>query len=706
MKQDTKILLINPPLTGEFSAGISTIKIPLGLAYIAGYLEKFDYKPKILDCMAYYEEVKKLENDYYRVGLSEKKIISKIKESNPDIIGISCSFTIYEKDSFELANLIKKINKKIIVVAGGAHTSANPHSVLKNKNIDIVVIGEGEKTFLSIIKNIKNKKKLQNIKGTAIKLNGRIKINKQEEYIKNLDEIPFPARHLLPMKRYLKHPQNSIANMRRPTTEVITSRGCPFNCIFCSIHSVWGRKWRARSAKNVVDELESLYKKYDIREFRFFDDNISWDKKRMIDICNEIIKRKLDIKWDTPNGISLATLDWTVLKKMKQAGYYKTIICIESGCEKTLKFIRKPLTLNSAKKIINICNKLGIWTWSTFVIGFPDETREEIQKTIDFAKKSGLNFSSFYVAQPYPGTEMYDVFEKKGLIKGKLVGGMIEGSSLVNTKYDTLHFSARELRNLQKKAYSDFVKYRILLYLNPMKFYKEFLNRIRNLEDLGYVLRMFKNLVGREYSPIYNKGVHNPLNKKGKKSSSLKIFKTPHRNNFLRKIETHIKIRFLNKKDMEKRILEQICIGRGADIGCGSNKICGKAIGVDKTPKGKKGSYGNQKKKLSEADICSSGDNLPFKNNELDYIVAKHNLEHYQNPEKTLIEWKRVLRKEGKIGVIVPNNKFVNSRKLDPTHYSDFDLDSLKKLFEKTGFKIIAKGDAIKHWSIYIIAKK
>ena len=706
MEQKTKILLINPPLTGKVSSGIFTVKTPLGLAYIAAYLEEHKYKPEILDCIAYYKEVKKLGDGCYRIGLSEEKIISKIKKFNPDIIGISCSFTIYEKDSFELANLIKKINKKIIVVAGGAHTSANPFSVLKNKNIDIVVLKEGEKTFLDIVKNIQNKRELQNIGGTAVRLKNKIKVNKSMEYIQNLDELPFPARHLLPMKKYFEHPQNSIANMRGPTTEIITSRGCPFNCIFCSIHTVWGKKWRARSAKNVVDELEHLQNKYGTKEFRFFDDNMTWDKKRIIEICDEIIKRKLNIKWDTPNGVSLNTLDEEVLRKMKQSGYYKIVMCIESGCEETLRFIRKPLTLNSAKKIISICNKLGIWTWSTFVIGFPDETKEDIQKTIDFAKKSGLNFSSFYVAQPYPGTDMYDVFKKKGLIKGKLVGGMVEGSSLVNTKYDTLHFSARELRDLQKKAYSDFIKYRIILYLNPIKFYKEFLNRIRNLEDLWYVLRMFKNLVGREYSPIYNKGTHNPVNKKEEKSSFLKILKIPHRNNFFRKIETHMRIIFLNKRNKEKNILKKICIGKGADIGCGSNKVCEKAIGVDKTPRGEEGSYGNQKGKVSKANICASGDDLPFKDNELDYIIAKHNLEHYKNPEKTLIEWKRVLKEGGKIGVIVPNNKFVNSRKLDPTHYSDFNLDSLKKLFEKVGFKIIAEGDAIKHWSIYIIAKK
>ena len=496
-----KILLINPPLTGNFSAGIGTIKTPLGLAYIAAYLEKFGYKPKILDCMAYYEHIERLENENFRVGLPEKKIIKKIKEFSPDIVGISGSFTVYEKNSLDIAKLVKE-NSNALVVLGGAHSSANPKSILNDKNVDFVVRGEGEVVFLDIAKNFYDKKRLYSIKGTVVKLkNKKIKINPPADYIKNLDEIPFPARHLIPMERYLKHPQNSIANMRSPTTEIVTSRGCPFNCIFCSIHTVWGRKWRARSAKNVVDELEHLYKKYGIKEFRFFDDNITWDKKRIIEICDEIIKRKLDIKWDTPNGVAIATLNEEVLKKMKKAGYYKIVMGIESGSEKTLTFMRKPVSLKHARKIIKICNKLGIWTWSTFVIGFPDEKIEEIEKTINFAKKSGLNFATFYVAQPYAGTEMYSIYEGMGL----LGEGIKSGSSVTNTQYSTKYFSPEQLNQLQKKAYSDFIKYRMLSYLNPKKLYNEFLNRIHSVEDVYYIIRMFRNLVGREYSPIYKK---------------------------------------------------------------------------------------------------------------------------------------------------------------------------------------------------------
>ena len=178
-----------------------------------------------------------------------------------------------------------------------------------------------------------------------------------------------------------------------------------------------------------------------------------------------------------------------------------------------------------------------------------------------------------------------------------------------------------------------------------------------------------------------------------------------HRINSIRKIKANLILELLDK-NREKNILKKICFGKGADIGCGSDKISSNCIGVDLFGKGEIGKFGCENKKKSHADIKASGDELPFKNNELDFIVAKHNLEHYDNPEKTLIEWKRVLKKGGKIGVIVPDDKYVNTKKLDPTHYSKFTMKPLEELFKKVGFKILGKGYALKKWSIYLIAEK
>jgi ubiquinone/menaquinone biosynthesis C-methylase UbiE len=187
----------------------------------------------------------------------------------------------------------------------------------------------------------------------------------------------------------------------------------------------------------------------------------------------------------------------------------------------------------------------------------------------------------------------------------------------------------------------------------------------------------------------------------------IKKNKGSHKNNFLRKVEINLKEFLFGGKNKERNILRKLCVGKGADIGCGSNKVSENCIGVDLSGKGEKGKYGNQKGEISRADYKSSGDNLKmFKNNELDFLVAKHNLEHYENPEKTLKEWKRVLKKGGKIGVVVPDDKYVDSFKLDLDHKNKFTLESLEELFERIGFKVIDKGFATKHWSIYLVAEK
>ena len=179
------------------------------------------------------------------------------------------------------------------------------------------------------------------------------------------------------------------------------------------------------------------------------------------------------------------------------------------------------------------------------------------------------------------------------------------------------------------------------------------------------------------------------------------------RNNFLRKVELHLRLFYSHWKNREKKILSSVCKGKGADIGCGSNKVSPNCIGIDITSKGTSGKYGCEKNKVSVSDYDASGDNLfMFKDNELDFIVAKHNLEHYDNPVLTIQEWKRVLKKGGKIGVIVPDDKFVNTLKLDPTHKYFFTLEKLTKLFKNQNFKILKKGIAIPHWSIYLIAQK
>ncbi|MFA5173810.1 MAG: radical SAM protein [Candidatus Pacearchaeota archaeon] len=485
-KENNRILFIHPPQSKSRDGNREglNVKIPLGFLYMAGSLEKEGFEVKILDCLLYYKQKRIIDNTTVKIGLFPDQIIEVIKEFNPGIVGVSCAYSPYESDSFEIIDLVRKNFKDILIVVGGAHSSANSEHVLRNKNIDLVVIGEGELTIVEIAQNFISGKSLKRITGTAIRDKGKIIINKPREYIKDLDLLR-PAWHLINLNKYFEHPNNSLATMRKNSIDIITSRGCPGNCVFCSIHTVWGRGWRARSPKNIVDEIEFLSKTYNSKQFRIQDDNLTLNKNRTIEICNEIIKRNLDVKWDTPNGIAIWTLDEELLLKMKQAGCYRVTFGIESGSPSTQKYIGKIIDLKKLDRLVNFCNKIGLWVCGTFIIGFPNETIEDIKKTENYIISSKINFPFIYIAQPYQGTRMYEDFKKHHLIKDFRCR-----SNVSETKYNTTKFTSQELNNLLKNINRKFYIKKILSYTNPLIFYSEFLSKIKSYEDLKYVKKM------------------------------------------------------------------------------------------------------------------------------------------------------------------------------------------------------------------------
>lgn len=495
-----KVLLIFPPSTiyGD-DPTIPSVVVPLGLAYIAAYLEKYGYNADILDARSLSgERVMRFDNKVL-YGLTDDEIRGHIEKANPDIIGISCMYTAYSADAHRVAAIAKNVNADILLTVGGAYASTFPHLVLKDTNVDVVVHAEGEETFLDLVRCIESKKDYHAIKGISFRNEeGKIISNPLRDFIENIDEIPFPARHLLNMDLYLQNTPGPYT-MRAPATTMITSRGCPNLCIYCTIQSVWGkRKWRGRSAQNVVDEMELLHKKYGIKELYFMDDSAGTSKTRLEQICLEIIKRKLDIKWATPNGIAHWFLDEPLLKLMKKAGCYRVTFGIESGNMETRRFLGKPFPLEQAKRMLHFANSIGMWTVCTFIIGFPFETEEAINDTIKFACNSGTDMAVFYLLCPHPGTRAYEIFKEEGLLNLDYV--MDPSVALTDKDFEeiglrlagrgaqTKYFTPVQLQQYVSFAYKSFFKASLKHFLNPLRI----IRKIRSVEDLRYAFGIAK----------------------------------------------------------------------------------------------------------------------------------------------------------------------------------------------------------------------
>jgi len=257
------------------------------------------------------------------------------------------------------------------------------------------------------------------------------------------------------------------------------------NCVFCTIHSVFGWNWRSRSAENVINEIRFLTEKYHIREIQFEDDNIALNRKRMEKICDLIISEGLDIRWTTPNGIAIWTLDVELLRKMKKSGCYSLSFGIESGDPVTLKFIGKPVNLAKAKNVIKQANKIGIYTHGFFVFGFPHENLSSVTNTLRFASESDLDLASFYIATPYPATRLYEIMKREKMLQED----SWETFRTMKATADTEYFRKEELDAMQTRMYTTFFEKRIVNYLRPKTLLGR-LRRLENTEDLRFIARL------------------------------------------------------------------------------------------------------------------------------------------------------------------------------------------------------------------------
>ena len=448
-----RVYLINPPYIHPRLWGMPYILPPLETAYTAALLEK-KHDVRIIDAhIEGWSNVEKIDETRNRIGLKNEEIAARIKRWLPDVVGINVRFSGWSSIAYEIASLVKSIDKNIITFLDGQHPSARPKECLAHPDIDFVIIGEPEHTVFELVNTLEhgNSEDLKKIRGIAFKKNGAVVVNPPRPLLEDLDTLPFPARHLLPMEAYFaavrKYPLRGEIHKRWAT--MITSRGCPHKCVFCTSHIVNGRKWRPRSPENVVNEIEQLVKTYKIKQIDFNDDNMALDKKRMEAICDLIVERGLNIEWYTPNGIRADTLDKELLTKMKKSGCKKIRIAPESGVQRVVnQIIGKNLNLREVEKTVISCKKVGIKVGCFFVIGLIGETKQDIIESIKFAyklRRLGADRFYFSIATPMYGTELYEQAKRRGFLRK---GFNDEALSSVEPLIETPEFTMQELREL------------------------------------------------------------------------------------------------------------------------------------------------------------------------------------------------------------------------------------------------------------------
>jgi len=389
------VMLINPYDENAVKNGLGFITPPLNLMYLASSLENASFSVKIVD------------DDLLQMGY--EKVSQLAAKLNPQIIAITAT-TSTIKTALKYMKLIKKLLPNSLYVIGGPHPTFMPQEVLNESVLDVVVLGEGEETLVDLTRKYidKNSRDLGDIPGIAYQdlYPGNIKFTQPRPLIEDLDSLPLPARHLIPFQSY--------GISKDQSGGMITSRGCVFACGYCSSSLIMGKKFRSRSPANVVDEIEELLYKYKIRDIAFMDDTFMLNKRRANDIAQEIEDRNLDVSFVASSRVDM--VDYNLLKKLKRSGMSTLYYGVESGSQRILNLMKKGITLKQAEDAVRSAKDAGLNVLTSFILGYPGETADDINKTIDFSIKLNPDYSQFSILTPFPGTPIYHELNKNGLI--------------------------------------------------------------------------------------------------------------------------------------------------------------------------------------------------------------------------------------------------------------------------------------------------
>ncbi len=451
-----KILLVNPPY--RRLGGVGSVYFPLGLGYLAAVLERGNYEVKIYNGEAprsreEYDEIKNYKGgDFSGIMSHHEKYLKNLKDDNffvwqqfkkslndfkPDIVGILVR-TPMLISALKISRLVKEWNKNCIIVWGGPHATIMPEESMRQPEVDFLAYGEGEKTLLELVKTIESGGDFSGINGIYYKKEkGEIVRNQPREYLKNLNDLPFPGRHLVFDEDY--YPEGSMPDL-------MGSRGCPFSCSYCSAYSLWGRNVRFRSVPNVIEEVKVLRDRYNCTTIHFVDDSFTCNPAWVKELCEALIREKLDVKWGCLTRVNL--INDELLKIMVEAGCYRADVGVESGSPRILKMMRKGITLEDVLRGDRLFDKYGIGWTAFFITGFPYETIEDLKATESFMKKINPYRIVLNNFTPYPATEDYERAKELGVLPKNM---------------DWSHFSHHSpdnffMKNMSEKEYREFFR--------------------------------------------------------------------------------------------------------------------------------------------------------------------------------------------------------------------------------------------------------
>jgi anaerobic magnesium-protoporphyrin IX monomethyl ester cyclase len=425
------VTLVNPP----YPVGAHTHPpfIQLGIGYLAAVLEKNQYEVDVIDCQAH--------------KLSYEEFKNEVSKRQPNMVGIT-STTLTYKSALNCIKIIKDVCPNCLTVLGGVHVTFWDSEALQEcPSLDIVVRKEGEITLLELAKKVESgNTNFGDVLGITFRNGGEVTKNQDRPYVENLDDLPFPAHHLW-----------SFGDLRKDSKilfPITTSRGCVYWCDFCTAVRMFGRKYRMRSPKNVVDELEFVHKTYGARRFTFYDDAFTVDAHRTEQICDEIKARNLKINWNCETRVDMVTKD--LLVKMKKSGCTDVWFGIESGSQKLINAMGKGISLDQTINAFKWAKEAGLMTVGFVIIGFPGETKESLWQTIKLVQKIGPCDVVYHVATPYPGTPMREEVIKNGWLKVT----DFDKYDTATPIFETPELSMEELREIREQAFQKF-------YLSP-----------------------------------------------------------------------------------------------------------------------------------------------------------------------------------------------------------------------------------------------